>query len=188
MDIKQIKILIEKYHNCETSVEEENQLKECFMQESIPVEFTDQKKYFQYLVKEKNIKLNNPDFEKQFFNKINIKQTIFQVYRTPLSIAASIVLLLTVYLLVPQDFLKKKTYFSQIEDTYEDPNQAYIEAKKALAFVAEKMETGTKQLNNIVKIDKGIQELNNIKKADQAVSKYGKMASINKRGQFILSF
>ena len=54
MDIKQLQLLIEKYHNCETSVEEENQLKEYFMKDSIPVEFADQKKYFQYLVKEKS--------------------------------------------------------------------------------------------------------------------------------------
>ncbi len=188
MDIKQIKILIEKYHNCETSVKEENQLKEYFMQESIPVEFADQKKYFQYLVKEKNIKLTNPDFEKEFLDKINNKQTIFQLYRTPLSIAASIILLITVYFIIPKGYLKKDSFFSQVEDTYQDPYEAYLETKKALAFVAEKMETGTKGLEKISKIDKGLQELNNLKKADNAMTKYGKMASINKMGQFIISF
>ena len=92
------------------------------------------------------------------------------------------------YILIPNEYLKKKTYFSQIEDTYEDPYQAYLEAKRTFAFVAEKLETGTKELANISTIDRGMQELNKLKKVDNAISQYGKMASINKLDQFFPSF
>ncbi len=98
MDYKYIEQLLERYWNCETSVEEEQILRTFFRQKDVPSHLVRYRSLFAYLDEEAKLTVSE-DFEQRILDKINrpvveAKRVTFLSRFTPLFKAAAILLLL----------------------------------------------------------------------------------------------
>lgn len=178
MDTVRIRQLLEKYYEGQTSFEEENLLREYFKGD-VPSEFKADKEIFLSLIKEKiasnppfNVidMLNNLIDEQDETKKSKIlKPGNFYsgwFYR----VAAVIALALSVYLVnqhvISPNMAKEEQ--TEMQDTYENPQLAYIETKKALLYLSAQLNKGTDELKNIQKINQSIEQLTKLSEIDKA--------------------
>ena len=63
MDSKHIEQLLEKYWNCETSLEEEKQLREYFGGENVPGQWKEASELFRYFEQQRHQPLTDQTFE-----------------------------------------------------------------------------------------------------------------------------
>ena len=147
MDFNQINELLEKYWNCETSLEEEQALREYFKGQEIPESLKDVSALFQYFEKEKSKSLDpafNEVFRTRFRNSDNVRRLpALKIFR----IAAGILVVIAATFFIRQEI--KKSYPEEIAETYTDPKKALEETKKALMMISNsfsKAEQGAEQI------------------------------------------
>lgn len=140
---------IEKFWRGETSLEEEQMLQKWFQQEDIPAQYLQTKEYFAYLVGERKKEMPN----KTMNNVRPIRRINWGYIR---GIAASLLIFIGIYVGVEKFSLPEKgsQELAMNVDTYEDPEEAYEEVRKALLMVSVKMKTGKKHKKQIRKIGK----------------------------------
>ena len=184
MDLKEIKALLEKYYNGETSLEEEKILKEYFSKDRVDPELIADKDIFMYQIQEDDQLQDIPDISDQIWYKLN-KTDSYKVKNNNkiaylfLRIAASAILLFGLYFVVKDQVFSSKNNMV-ITDTYNDPEEAYKQAKETLLYVSAMLNTGTNHLEPIQKINEGTQKLytlssfNNGLKELEPISKYNK--------------
>ena len=126
MDLHQIKILLEKYFDGDTSVAEENQLKTYFSSADVAPELEPYKPMFGYFSHAKNEKSEKP----------LPLQTVKRSRTAWLSVAASVAVLIGVGLM----FFNQ----NQPEDlgTFDNPEVAMRETQKALALLSGNVNKG----------------------------------------------
>lgn len=173
MNTKRIRLLLDKYYNGDTTLNEEEELRKYFIDNPvIPEEFRAEKDQFIMFDRAKNRDIPFDDFEKKLENLIDNQKVRYPVFRTNrlwiqiAGIAASILIVFSVY----NSF---KYFINKSEDkgTIEDPVMAYEETKKTLYFISEKLNHGTKELTNISKLNNASQMLKPISKLDQGLNK-----------------
>lgn len=149
MELKEVKILLQRFFEGETSVEEENLLAEIFRNEEVPAELEVYRGFF--VATEELSKPVFDGFEEDVMNHIlesehNEKKKFRWLWQTVTSVAAVLLIALLVI-----NFNQDK---NQFKDTYDDPEIAYAEATKALRYMAGKYQKGMEQLQPIAKLDK----------------------------------
>lgn len=167
MDLKRIEDLLQKFYNGETNLGEERVLDDFFTSRDVPFHLKTDQEIFNYCRKARIEDLPQPELEEKILNAIS--RTGGKAGRTGMrkiyliaSIAASLLLLICSYFFFLSPTgpgLMSNRYF----DTYENPDLAYLETKKALLYVSEKLNEGTRGLENLTKFEKGTKELNNLK-------------------------
>jgi hypothetical protein len=168
MNTKEIEILIEKYFEGLTSIEEERLLKDFFASGGFPEEMKPVAAMFGYFEVEKEVNLD-PDFSDEFIRQINEKRMIpfyqnrkFWYYFS--GVAASIIFLITFFYENQNSPIKSKY-------TNEEAQLAYLQTKEALAFVSEKFNAGVKPLHQIEKIKENADRISQISKFNQSINK-----------------
>ncbi|MFH1319538.1 MAG: hypothetical protein ABII90_02640 [Bacteroidota bacterium] len=156
MDLQAIEHLLEKYYNGETSLEEEQQLRDYFNTHEVPDHLKHEQAQFKYYKTAIQEKITNAEFEgnvlqaiKQSPAKGKIRQIKHYIYY-PAAIAASVALLVGIYFRV-YDSSTINSPIAEMKNTYDDPERAYFETKKALLMVSEKFNKGIKNVNKISK-------------------------------------
>jgi len=150
MNLQEIETLLNKYYEGESSLEEEQYLMEYFRQDVVPDHLAPHQEQFMYYKSARDEKLPNKNFEHEMTRKIGEESsgTAYakrsRMYYFVTGIAASIVILIGVYF---QFIAKPNTNKYTTEDTYQDPEKAYAEAKKALLLVSEKFNAGVSDFN-----------------------------------------
>ena len=133
----EIEELLEKYWACETSLEEEAKLKSFFQGDTIPAEWKDLAVLFQYFESQKEYQLEERAFTARLRSKLSEKKKRGYVVNIGVryaKIAAGLVVLVAASFLVRQEI--RKSYPSEVADTYTDPELAFIETKKALMMIS----------------------------------------------------
>ncbi len=138
MDLnKDIEQLLEKYWNCETSLEEEQQLRDFFRGTSIPANMKETAELFRFFTAEKTKALND-SFEAGVTKELRKRQggkIISMVSFTNIvRIAAGIVVVVVATYFVREEV--RKSYPKEMQDTYTDPQMAFEETKKALMMIS----------------------------------------------------
>lgn len=192
MKIQEMKYLIEKYFNGETTPEEESKVINYFAGKDIDPIFLSDKEYFDFLANEKKQLLDNEDLTEAIWNNIEkseLKRSknnfqLNKISKVILAIAASIVITLIVGTLFKYEFTTRNNtpYFS---DTYDDPELAYQEAKKALLFISEKLNKGTDPMENLKSFEKGTKNLGLIDNLDKGLMELKPVKSIEKVDKYI---
>ena len=150
MDYKKIKILLEKYWNCETTLEEEAFLREHLSSKDIPEDLKEISALFHYYKSQSEIKVSN-GFEDKVLHQIESKENkgkrkyLHLYYK----VAAATILILF-FVTIHQRFIavrEKATVL--VQDTFDDPQKALEETKKALLLVSEKWNKGK---DNIIRL------------------------------------
>jgi len=139
MELHNIKKLLEKYLDGQTTIQEEKELKQYFSSESIAPELMPYQDMFRYFSKERHV-----ETEREF----TIKQKSTKKW---LWMAASVVVLLGVSL----TFLKQPVQPDDL-GTFDNPEIAFEETQKVLQLVAENLNRGKQKIEYI-------QEYENIK-------------------------
>lgn len=190
MDLKQIKFLLEKYYNGESTLGEEKILLKYFKSDNISNEFIADKDIFLYNLDEKHKIDSLPDYSNEIWDAIqlNNKETIqkqpkISSYRI-LQIAAGIAILLASYFL-SKDHLNTQTKTIQFADTYDNPEDAYIETKKTLLYVSQLLNSGTEHLEPINKIEEGANKLNSISSFNKGLKELDPIKKYNIADKYI---
>ncbi|MBY0435020.1 MAG: hypothetical protein K2U26_12995 [Cyclobacteriaceae bacterium] len=137
MDSKQVEELLEKYWRCETSLEEEQQLKNFFQHGQADESLRETAALFQYFAAEKNRTLQE-NFEQGVTKQLRQRQggkIIHMVsFRNVARIAAGLVVVVMATYFVRQEI--RKSYPQELQDTYTDPQMAFEETKKSLMLIS----------------------------------------------------
>ncbi len=154
METKKIKEILDRYFEGNSSLEEEQVLKAYFSSADIDEEFIPFQPLFSS-IEELNNDLNTVldddlmDFILESEHKE--KNKLRYLWQSVSSIAAILLIALLVF-----NYQKEQ---SDWEDTYSDPNVAYIEANKTLQMVAQKYQLGIAQLQPVGKLTKAVTPL-----------------------------
>jgi hypothetical protein len=185
MKSQEIKKLLEKYYNGETTLQEERLLKEYFTGGDVPEEYQAEKIQFDYLLFSGKNNLKDETFDGRVMRKleggdnliVRIMQRRSWFYATA-GMAATILILLAI-------FIRFEPMQQKLQDTYSDPQTAYNEAKKVLFFVSKQFNKGADKLQPIGAYTDGVKELENIKALDKGITAAGKLKKYNKIEQII---
>jgi hypothetical protein len=131
-----IEELLDKYWKCETSLEEERELKSFFNEHEVGGELKQTSLLFKYFEDQKKQTVNEARFDKRVKAKTNQEKRgkVITMMFTSAKIAAGVVVLITAGYLVREEV--RKSYPEEVVDTYSDPQLAFEETKKALMMIS----------------------------------------------------
>ena len=145
MNSEEIKHLLQKYFDGDTTIEEEISLKNFFSGGDIPEELNVEKEIFKYFILSAEIPEPSADFEEKIFSAIgrddgNTVQSgrRRRLYMTLTGAAAGLLILAASYFFF--------TGGPEPRDTYSDPELAYSETMKILIDVSARLNKGTESL------------------------------------------
>uniref|UniRef100_UPI00404AD357 hypothetical protein n=1 Tax=Gelidibacter sp. TaxID=2018083 RepID=UPI00404AD357 len=157
-----IEALLEKYDNGETTLHEEQQLREYFAQEDVAPHLEPYRSLFQYYAQTKNEQLSE---DVQLFPKANTTKT-YTMYKW-LSVAAIAVLMIGFYFQTNQ----KRT----IDELSQEELLAYNQTMEVLSMVSTKFNNGKETLGvlNLVseKLNEGAENVQYINEFSKATDK-----------------
>ena len=165
MDSKKIEALLEKYWSCETSLEEEQILKEYFLSKDVDEEFSNSSVLFQYYSKEKKKQAEHILSDKDIMNLVQSEgdkrtagetkkdnQHYLPKFGMLSKIAAVLVIGISITFYVYREQVKEEAVASILQtDTYEDTQKAYEETMKALALISRQLNAGKEQTMKLAK-------------------------------------
>lgn len=173
---ERIRELLDKYLEGLTTSEEETFLKDFFGQESVPAEFKSDALWFGHITNkaanEEEVQTLERDMS-QWIDKQNQHEKRVSLRIWSLRIAAGVALL------IAGAFLVRHYQSEKMKDTYQDPQIAYLEAKKVLLYVSQTLNKGTDKLQTVSRIQSGSNEMSIFStfgsglKNLELVSKYG---------------
>ncbi len=150
MDSEKLEELLQKYWDCETSLEEEQQLHEYFRNENVPEKLKDTAALFHYFEQQKSTSVSE-QFDRTLMGQLKKpKGKVTNLIQTSLKIAAGIAVLVVAVFFVREEIRKNDVV--AMEDTYDDPQKALEETKKALLMISKgfgRAEEQAKKINMI---------------------------------------
>jgi hypothetical protein len=185
--IKDIRRLLEKFYRGESTLEEERELQQYFASTAVPEELIPDKELFEAFGEG----VNQVEFPEELNGKIlssidrlekkETRTRRISIYSLS-GLAAGLLVMIAVYLFFLRDDNRSLIASNQMTDTYEDPIQAYEEAKKALVYVSNKLNTGTSELEQVKQVSKmtaePLQSLSKINKGSKELSLLGQLRRV----------
>jgi len=161
MDSNKIEELLKKYWACETSLEEEQQLQTYFKSGEIPEQLKDTAALFQYFDQSKKKSLNDSAFEQRVLSQVAqpAKGKVIRLVYNTMRIAAGVAVLMAAIWFVRKEV--RTTTPQAVVDTYDDPQLAFEETKKALLMISKsfgKAEEQAKKINMFNEAQEEIQK------------------------------
>ena len=156
MDLKQVEQLLSKYWEGETSLSEEKQLQQFFSYGEVPAHLL----VYRDLFVAQEITLNPDlglDFDREILDKIEVKEnsTRWNFMRIA---AVGLILIVMSIGLFKLDSTTNSQPIAQ-EDTFNDPEEALAETKKAFAIMSVAFNKGQQPVMNMAKLDKTNQKV-----------------------------
>jgi len=135
MDSKRLEELLQRYWEAETSLEEEQELRKYFCNEQVPDQWKEASTLFHYFEKQRQLTVSG-NFEDSVVSKIKAPRgRMMTLVQISLRIAAGVAVVLAAIFFVRQEIRKDSTEMV-FEDTYDDPQKALEETKKALLMIS----------------------------------------------------
>lgn len=149
MDSEKIDQLLAKYWNCETSLEEEQQLRAFFRQNDIPYHLQETAALFRYFDAQQSQSMPAAGSDGEVLNTIQPvkKGRTASLLFNSMRIAAGIAVLITAVWLVRIEI--RKSAPPEMADTYSDPKMAFEETKKALMMISKSFGTAEEHAKKI---------------------------------------
>ncbi|MEJ1241354.1 hypothetical protein WBG78_24605 [Chryseolinea sp. T2] len=150
MDSSRLQQLLQKYWEGETTLEEEQLLKDYFQSNEVSDELRDVASMFQYFNQAKKNNLNDITFDRTLMDKVSAKpregrarNLIFNSMR----IAAGVVVVIAATWFIRKEI--RQSTPQEVIDTYDDPKLAFEETKKALMMISKSFGTAQEQAKKI---------------------------------------
>lgn len=165
-----IRHLLEKYYSGETDVNEEKILEDYFMHDEVSAEFSVDKEVFCRLaeIKENDEPTVPEGMDKRISDNIDMwekqskadKPRYYTLYRYVSGIAAAAVILICISVFMP----KNQDDSAVMQDTFDNPQEAYMATENALQLFAEAFNKGDAQIEKARNVTKNVKEkIDNIK-------------------------
>ncbi|ELR73558.1 hypothetical protein C900_02643 [Fulvivirga imtechensis AK7] len=160
MDLDRIEQLLERYWECETTLEEEKELKKFFNSGKVPAKWQSVAPLFQYYEEEKKSGKLDGLFDEKIITEIQTqgppeasaagKGKVIKLFYNIARVAAVGLILITATYFVREEYINKKdTMDPYLADTFEDPKVAYEETKKALMMISKNFNKGRKEVRKV---------------------------------------
>ena len=154
MEKKEVKQLLQRYVDGTTTEKEEDILRSYFKSKNVAKEFEEYIEFFNS-IGDLSI-IHHDNFEDEIMDHIlehetNEKIGYRRLYFTIAGIAASLLIIIGGIMLRQQQPYK---------DTFDNPEVAYVYAKKTLAYVSEKYNSGIEELSHFEKLQDAVGPLN----------------------------
>lgn len=162
MDSKQIEQLLEKYWSCETSLEEEQYLRDFFKTETVPENLKETAELFRYFEQQKKQQLSDTSFDHTVVKEIKAntpRAKGVNLYYNFARIAAGVAVLAAATYFIRQEI--RKSYPKEVADTYSDPKLAFEETKKALMMISKGFGKAQKETEKIRIFNEAEQKIKN---------------------------
>jgi len=150
-----IEKLLEKYWNCDSTLEEEQELKNWFSSHSSSDKLGEEEALFKYFALEKKKEIHSESFDDELFKSINSykdrknKRFFLKPWFGNISkIAAGIIVALaaTLYVIYEEEPEVPAVFMT---DTFETPEEAYEETLKVLQLISQKLNVGKEHASKI---------------------------------------
>ena len=145
MTSEQIKLLLEKYWACDTSIEEELVLRTFFSGNTVPEELRKYQPLFLWKTKQLQLKGNGKPTTVK-------KQASFQWYSF-LKIAASVLLIFTLGISINTHYQQEKQMDKIFSDTYSDPEDALRETQNVIGKISSALNLAKNKQDEVHAID-----------------------------------
>lgn len=156
MDYNRIRSLLHKYWNCETTLQEEEELRSFFSTRNVPDDLKPYSSLFQYFLYENEAQVSD-GFDEKILMRIgkgkekSQKQVFLSIFY---KVAAAVILILFT-VTVHQKFIKvREKATTLVQDTFDDPEKALEQTKKALLLVSEKWNKGKANVGRLSEFNK----------------------------------
>jgi hypothetical protein len=188
MELNEIKKLLEKYYDGDSSTEEDNLLMQFFRNNTVPDDLKTDQELFLHAYNQKITVPTSMGLEDKLIGiidreakKENKRAKTFFLYKIS-SIAAGIAIVVIIYLAI-----QTKSSNNALADSYNDPKLAYEQMKRTLLYISQNLNHGTEKLQHVSKINQGFSGLsafssfNSGLKDLELVSKYYNENKIEKK-------
>jgi hypothetical protein len=151
-----IRELLDKYLEGLTSIEEEKFLKDYFSKGNVPEEFSSDALWFLNATSQG---INDEDIHSmedvlsKWVDQQENKEKSIRLRSWTIGIAAGLMIL------AASVFFFRYYGSGKMADTYEDPQIAYLEARKVLMYVSQTLNKGTDKLQTVSRIQEGAEEM-----------------------------
>ncbi|MTI19554.1 hypothetical protein E1176_00825, partial [Fulvivirga sp. RKSG066] len=158
MDFERIEQLLAKYWECETSLVEEKELRKFFSEEEVPDHLMPYKSLFVYYEQERQDGQLDEVFDKSVLNKISSLQEsgapkkgkVVRLFYDISRVAAVVLVVVTAGYFVKQEYMDKKEEVQPyLTDTFEDPQAAFEETKKAFKMISANFNKGRQEARKV---------------------------------------
>jgi hypothetical protein len=166
MDSNEVKELLEKYWNCETSLEEEQKLYS-FFRGNVPAEMNETAELFRYFELQRRTKIEGSGFAEEVKRKIKEHRPAgrsVKMFFNYARIAAGIAVVAGAGFFIREEV--RKAYPAETEDTFSDPRMALEETKKALMMISNSFNRAHKEAGKIELFNEAEQKIQG-KQVDQ---------------------
>jgi hypothetical protein len=160
MNYKKIQELLDKYWNCETTLEEEEILRSYFSNEEVHDDFKEFEQLFRHFNEVKGSRVSN-DFDERIFEKVKKRKAQRRHLGFFTKVAAAVILILSFVVINQRYILVKDKATQVVQDTFEDPHKALEETKKMLMLVSEKWNKGKVEISKISEFNKAEKMIRN---------------------------
>lgn len=176
-----IRELLEKYYEGNTSMAEEAELEAFLTGKDVPEEFSADRELFSSMAEIKQPVEIPEDLDQKIISKLDeAGKAETRVRRISIysfsGLAAGLLIILGVYL----GFIKDNQNDLVSQYAIEDPDKAYIEAKRALEYVSLKWNEGTSELNNLQQVNKTMETVSTIKKISSGSREINLLGNLKK--------
>lgn len=165
MDSKEIGQLLEKYWNCETSLEDEQILRSYFSGPNVHDQLKDAADLFRFFESERKRSLEE-NFDHDMMRSVKKTERTTKVismvrWVQVARIAAGVLVMVAAGYFVRNEIMKSKDQVQALEDTFTDPKDALEETKKALMMIS----------RSFGKAKEGAGKINLFNEAEQKIGK-----------------
>lgn len=147
MDSNKIEQLLDKYWACESSLEEEQMLREYFQKGEYPEQMKETAALFLYFGETRKKTISDSSFDQRVLAKARPAGKMVSIIRNSMRIAAGLAVLIAAFFIVKNEV--RKSTPQEMVDTYEDPKLAFEETKKALMMISKSFGTAEKEARKI---------------------------------------
>ena len=159
MDLNKIDALLERYWAGETTLEEEEQMRDYFRREGIPEHYREAAGLFRYFDEQKKKSVDDTAFDAAVLEKIAAPKRgkMATLITNSMRIAAGIAVLMVAVWFVRREV--RETTPPEIVDTYDDPKLALEETKKALLIISRSFGRAEQEAKKINMLNEAKEEI-----------------------------
>lgn len=159
MDSREINELLSRYWSCETSLEEEQQLRDYFKREDIPAELRETATLFQYFEENKKKSVRDVSFDRRVLEKVRPagEARVRRLFYNSMRIAAGLVVVMMAIWFIRNEV--RESTPQEMVDTYDDPKLAFEETKKALMMISKSFGSAEQQAKKINMFNEAREEI-----------------------------
>jgi hypothetical protein len=188
--VEEIRKRLDRFYLGETTLEEEKMLYEYFSSHTVPEEFLPDKDLFLTMGSGEDAVPVPEDLNQKIIDSIDrVERKATRTRRISVfslsGLAAGLLIMIAVYLFYIRTDTSPMLADNQMVDTYENPLDAYEEAKRTLAYVSAKLNHGTSELEEVQKqVSKTADPLKSLSKFNKGSKELSLLGQLQRAREF----